>query len=192
MPGWVRQPLAVVSSVEDFVLWVYGETDSPSALGVWTSLTWVGDADQAKAPLTTSECAPSQNRVIAEFMLACEVSAGNDYPAPAWWAKQGFTESEIRDRGWWDAYAGWGMGRNEALGVSVALGWLFGQIDDPAHVVPAFRGDGSHIEHELRQEWALVLRGLETAPLSAPGTNRARAQARARQHDAGRGQASSA
>lgn len=137
------------------MLWVYGETDSPSALGVWTSLTWVGDADQATAPLTNSVCAPSQNRVIAEFMLACEVSAGSDYPAATWWTNQRFTASEIPDRGWWDAHAGWGMGRNEALGVSVALGWLFGQIDDPAHMVPAFRGDGSDIPHGTRQEWGL-------------------------------------
>ena len=42
----------------------------------------------------------------------------------------------------------------------MALGWALGLIDDPAHMTPTHRDDGSALSDRERQEYGDVLRKL--------------------------------
>lgn len=159
VPVWVRPPAAVVASTEDFLLWVYGRTNSPEALGSRSALGWIGGLD-VTAPLSSRSEAPSQRRALSEFMLASRVSEQEPYPEVAWWREQGYEPGQALPHEWWEANSGYGVSRAYAQGIALALGWAFGTIDDPTLLTPIHRDDGSEIPTADRAEYARVLRKL--------------------------------
>ena len=85
---WVRRPPAVVAEVEDFLLRLHGRTRSSEVLGAWSTLAWLGGL-HPQPPLTVRPDRVTQDRAIAEFLIAQRVSAAEPYPSSAWWAEQG-------------------------------------------------------------------------------------------------------
>lgn len=168
VPGWVKRPMLVVAGTEDFLLWVFGQTGSPEVLGSRLSLAWLGRLDDQTSPMIHCAAEPIESRALAEFMIASSISTGDGYPPPEWWSERRVVPDDVPSRGFWDAHAGYESTRSFARGVSVALGWAFGVIDDPAHMTPVFREDGSTLSEQERDGCAQVLRTLSVQPLPAP------------------------
>lgn len=168
VPGWVQRPMLVVAGTEDFLLWVFGQTGSPEVLGSRLSLAWIGRLDGQTSPMVHRPAEPIKSRALAEFMIASSISTGDAYPPPEWWSQRRLPGGDVPSREFWGAHAGYESTRSFARGVSVALGWAFGVIDDPAHMTPVFREDGSKLSEQERQDCAQVLRTLSVQPLPAP------------------------
>lgn len=171
MPAWVRRPRAVVSATEDFLLWVFGETGSPEALGSRSTLAWLGGVD-GESPMIHRHADPTQQRALTEFLIAYPMSTGDPYPAMEWFAEQGLAPDDVPTRGFWEAHAGYESTRCYAGGVSVALGWALGAIDDATLMTPLHCEDGRMIPDDERLECARVLHTLSVRPMPAPARPR--------------------
>ena len=95
MPTWVRPPLRAVASTEEFLLWLYGRTRAPAALGAWSALSWLAaaDGDQTPGPLTRVGL-PREVVAWAELRVATRISNGAPYPPATWWARHGIEQAD--------------------------------------------------------------------------------------------------
>lgn len=168
VPGWVQRPMLVVAGTEDFLLWVFGQTGSPEVLGSRLSLAWLGRLDDHTSPMIHRPAEPTEPRARTEFMIASSISTGDAYPELEWWAQRDLVPDDVPSREFWEAHAGYESTRSFARGVAVALGWAFGVIDDPAHMTPVFRDDGTRLSDQEREDCARVLHTLSVRPLPAP------------------------
>lgn len=168
MPDWVQRSRLVVAGTEDFLLWVFGQTGSPEALGSRVSLAWLMSDPGQSSPMIHRPAVPTQSRAGAEFMIASAISTGEAYPPPDWWTGQGIDPNDVPPQEFWDAHAGYAATRSYARGVAVALGWAYGVIDNPALMTPVNCEDGSPLSDEERQGCAQVLHALSVRPLPVP------------------------
>lgn len=168
VPGWVQRPRLVVSGTEDFLLWLFGETGAPEALGARTVLAWLGGLEEAGAPMTHRLANPTRARALAEFAVAHAISIGAQYPTTEWFGSHGLAPDDLPTRAFWEAHAGYESTRSYALGAAVALGWVLGVIDDPGLLTPTYREDGGTLPDGDRAACARVLRTLSVQPLPAP------------------------
>jgi hypothetical protein len=166
IPEWVRRPVSVVSGTEAFLLWVFGRTDSPEALGSRVALAWLGELVTA-APLSGRSDPISEARALAEFGIAKGVADGAPYPDAEWWAGRGLGLDATPSRRWWESNAAYGYSRSYARGVAIAIAWALGVIEDPAFMAPFRREDGSDIPEWERADYARVLRKLSQPPAPA-------------------------
>ncbi len=164
VPRWVCPSLRAVSGTESFVLWLYDRTCSPEALGVWSALFWLGGADgeQTPGPLVRAGM-PSEVMAVAEMRVANAIADGGAYPAPSWWARNGIDASERMTPEQWAERVHSGYERHYAHGVTVALGWVLGEVHDPALMAPIRNGDGELIPEADREEYRTVLQKLSTS-----------------------------
>lgn len=168
MPEWVQRPRMVVSATEDFLLWVFGQTGSPEALGSRVALAWLGGLDDQTSPMIHRPAEPTQQRALTEFLITYPISTGEPYPAAQWFTEQGLALDDVPTRAFWDAHASYESTRSYARGVSIALGWALGAIDDPTLMTPLHCEDGTTIPDDERLECARMLHTLSVRPLPPP------------------------
>ncbi len=169
VPDWVTRSRLIVAATEEFLLWLYGQTGSPDALGSRVALAWVGGCDDVgRSPMTHRPFEPTQRRAIGEFMVAEAISRGKDYPPSDWFAGHIITGGDVPERSFWEAHAGWESTRSYARGVTTALGWAFGAIERAEIMTPRFYEDGTEIPAADREACALLLRALTVRPVSTP------------------------
>jgi hypothetical protein len=165
VPEWVTRSRMIVSATEDFLLWLFGETGSPEVLGSRLALAWIGGIDDTTSPMTHAAAAPTQRRGIAEFMVAEAISNGEPYPGPPWFAEQCLPTGEAPSQGFWEVHAGYAATRSYALGVTTAVGWAFGVVEDVAMMTPVYWEDGTELSDGDRRVCAATLRDLSTRPI---------------------------
>ena len=165
MPEWVSRSRLIVSATEAFLLWLFGETGSPEVLGSRLALAWIGGIDDTTSPMVHAAASPTKRRVITEFMIAEAISQGEPYPGEPWFAEQGLPAGEVPSQGFWEAHASYTAMRSYALGVTSAVGWAFGVIEDVAMMTPVYWEDGSELSAGDRRVCAASLRELSTRPI---------------------------
>lgn len=169
VPEWVQRSRLIVAAAEEFLLWLYGQTGSPDALGSRVALAWVAGCDDVSgAPMTHCPFEPVQRRAIGEFMVAEAISGAKPYPPASWFDQYGITGEDVPTRSFWEAHAGWESTRSYARGVTIALGWLFGAIDRAEMMTPQFYEDGAEIPEADREACAQLLHSLSVRPMPAP------------------------
>lgn len=168
MPTWVRRPRLVVSGTEDFLLWLFDRTGSPDALGSRVALAWLGGLDDQTSPMIHRLAEPTEQRARIEFLIASSISTSDQYPPAEWFGQYGLTGDDVPTREFWAAHVAYESTRSYARGVTIALGWVLGAIDDPTMLTPLYREDGSTIPDDERLECARVLHTLSVRPLPAP------------------------
>jgi hypothetical protein len=172
VPDWVPRSRLIVSAAEDYLLWLFGATGSPEVLGSLVALAWVGGIDDTRSPMINQWVEPTKRRVMTEFLIAAPISAGEPYPGQAWFQDEGIPFEVVPSAEFWQAHVGFEATRSYARGISSALGWVLGVIDDLAHLTPVYWEDGAEMCHEDRQACARVLRTIEVRPLPAPARPR--------------------
>lgn len=169
VPEWVQRSWLIVAATEEFLLWLYGQTGSPDALGSRVALAWVGGCDDVNSsPMTHRPFGPVQRRAIGEFMVAEAISNAQPYPLPDWFAGHGITGQDVPARSFWESHAEYESTRSFARGVTVALGWAFGAIERAEIMTPRFYEDGVEISEADREACAQLLHTLSVQPVPAP------------------------
>ncbi|MGH3615382.1 MAG: hypothetical protein ACRDRK_22850 [Pseudonocardia sp.] len=169
VPEWVTRSRLIVAATEEFLLWLYGQTGAPDALGSRVALAWVGGCDDVSgSPMTHRPFGPAQRRAVGEFMVAEAISGAKPYPPVGWFEEFGVGGEDVPARAFWESHAGWESTRSYARGVTVALGWLFGAIEPAEVMTPRFYEDGVEIPDVDRQACAQTLHDLSVRPLPAP------------------------
>jgi len=162
VPDWVRPPFAAVCATEDFLLWLWGQMKSAELLGAHASLAWLGaeDGEETRTPVTTRMGLPSEVLARTEMHVADRIAEAEPYPSLYWWEAQQVFEAEQMDPGEWATRIASGYERHFAHGVTVALGWLLGEFDDPAMMAPLRLHDGTPLTAEERERLKEALRDL--------------------------------
>jgi hypothetical protein len=169
VPVWVRPPLEAVAAAEDYLLWLYDRTRSSEVLGSWTSLSWLGAFEGARTPGPLGRPGlPTELQAWQDATVASAIADGRRYPPSAWWAEQ-FIELDARmppDQ--WALRIASPYERHYAHGVTVALCWLLGRVDDPSLMAPIRFGDGRLVPEADRERYRTELRVLLVPPACAP------------------------
>lgn len=161
----MRPPPYAVAGTEDFLLWLFGRTKAPQALGSWSSLSWLAAAEGERTPGPLGRPGlPTEVAARADLAVADAIANAEPYPPSAWWADRGIGLGDRMAHEQWAARTGSLYERHFAHGVTVALGWLLGSIDDPALMAPIRDGDGEFIPPATREEFGSVLRNLSAPP----------------------------
>jgi hypothetical protein len=158
VPGWVRPPVRAVASVEDYLLRLYGRTRSAEALGGHAALAWLGGVDGGATvgPLVW-RAAPDHVELVWSFLAVADVLAeGEPYPSASWWRERRGI-GPMSPLQWAKRAESW-VERQYAHGVTCALGWVLGEIDDPALMAPLHDGAGAVIPFAEREEYRIRLR----------------------------------
>lgn len=88
MPEWVRPALYAVAGTSEFLLWLFGRTRAPQALGAWSSLSWLDAAEGERTPgPLIRRGLPTE--VAAWADLAVADADADACPPPVWWAERG-------------------------------------------------------------------------------------------------------
>jgi hypothetical protein len=165
VPEWVRPPLYAVAGTEEFLLWLFDRTRAPQALGSWSSLSWLVAAEGAQTPgPLVRRGLPTEVAAWGDMAVADLIANAEAYPPSSWWAEQGIALGDRMAREQWAERTGSLYERHYAHGVTVALAWLLGSIDDPALMAPIRDGDGEFIPPATREEYRSVLRKLSEPP----------------------------
>jgi hypothetical protein len=159
VPVWVSPPLRAVAYTEDYLLRLFGRLESPEALGAHSALAWLGGAggEQTLGPLVWR--APPEEELAWSFLAVADTLAeGGPYPSSAWWAQRRGI-APMTDEQWAQRVRSWPE-RLYAHGVTCALGWVLGELDDPALMAPLRTGDGAAISYAEREEYRARLRAF--------------------------------
>ncbi|MGD9989552.1 hypothetical protein [Pseudonocardia sp.] len=160
VPEWVDPPLRAVADSELYLLTVFKRTRAPQALGSWVCLSWLGAEDGERTPGPLGEGLPTETAAWASMLVADAIAEDAPYPVSGWWAVRGIAPADRITPDGWAARVGSGYTRRYMHGVTVALGWLLGELSDPRLMAPVFDGAGERIpvaEREVCQArlWAL-------------------------------------
>lgn len=167
VPEWVPRSRLVVAAAEDFLLWVFGETGSPEALGSRVALAWVGGIHPT-SPMIGQSVEPTQRRVITEFFITESIAAGDPYPGAAWFRDHGILADDAPSEEFWDVHTGYESTRSHAQGITLALGWALGPIEELTFLTPMHGEDGALLPDADRQACAEVLHAISVRPLPPP------------------------
>jgi hypothetical protein len=159
VPTWVRPSPNAVIHIEDYLLRLFGQTRSPEVLGSHSALAWLGGADgeQTIGPLAW-RAAPDEELAWSFLAVADTLAEGEPYPPPAWWAQRRGIAPMTAEH--WVRLTGSWYERHYAHGVTCGLGWVLGEIDDPAIMAPVRTGDGGAISFAEREEYRTRLRAF--------------------------------
>ena len=166
MPEWVPRSRLIVAAAEDFLLWLFGETGSPEALGSRVALAWIGGI-HATSPLIGQPVEATRRRAITEFFIADPISTGAPYPGAAWFRDRGIPAAAAPSEEFWEVHTGYESTRSHARGITLALGWVLGAIEELRLLTPVHEENGALLPDGDRQACANVLHAIEVAPLLA-------------------------